>query len=94
MTLPGHGNNKMTIYIDHIVSIEASGLVRRGISFIQSDERNRGTNESFISLLSGLISAVFEKAQYLQCFAAKIFGVDLKSRPQDSCRISERLAKP
>jgi hypothetical protein len=33
VTLPGEGNNKMTIYIEHVVSIEASGLVRRGIGF-------------------------------------------------------------
>jgi ABC-type antimicrobial peptide transport system permease subunit len=46
------------------------------------------------SLLSGLITDVFEKTQYLQCFPAKIFGVDLKSRPQDSCRSSERLSGP
>jgi hypothetical protein len=38
VTLPGHGGNKMTIYIEHVVSIEASGLVRRGIGFIPSDE--------------------------------------------------------
>src|ERR1039457_6496230 len=43
-------------------------------------------------LLSGLITGVFEKTRHLQCFAARIFGVDLKSRPQVSCRISERLS--
>jgi hypothetical protein len=48
----------------------------------------------FSSLLSGLITDVFENTQYLQCFPAKIFGVDLKWRPQDSCRSSERLSGP
>jgi len=38
VTLPGDGNNKMTIYIEHVVSIEASGLIRRGIGFM-ADER-------------------------------------------------------
>jgi hypothetical protein len=38
VTLPGQGNNKMTIYIEHVVSIEASGLIRRGIGFM-ADER-------------------------------------------------------
>jgi hypothetical protein len=33
VTLPGHGNNKMTIYTEHVVSIEPTGLVRRGIGF-------------------------------------------------------------
>jgi hypothetical protein len=36
--LPGEGNRKMTIYVDHVVSIEATGLVRRGIGFIETDE--------------------------------------------------------
>jgi hypothetical protein len=40
VTLPSDGANKMTIYIEHIVSIEASGLVRRGIGFIDADKRN------------------------------------------------------
>jgi hypothetical protein len=38
VTLPGEGNRKMTIYVEHIVSIEATGLVRRGIGFIGTDE--------------------------------------------------------
>jgi hypothetical protein len=38
VTLPGDGNRKMTIYLEHIVSIEATGLVRRGIGFIETDE--------------------------------------------------------
>lgn len=33
VTLPGEGNNKITIYSEHVVSIEASGLIRRGIGF-------------------------------------------------------------
>jgi hypothetical protein len=33
VTLPGDGNNKMTIYTEHVVSIQATGLVRRGIGF-------------------------------------------------------------
>jgi hypothetical protein len=33
VTLPGDGNNKLTIYIEHVVSIQATGLVRRGIGF-------------------------------------------------------------
>jgi hypothetical protein len=37
VTLPSDGYNKMTIYIAHIVSIEATGLVRRGIGFIEAD---------------------------------------------------------
>src|ERR1039457_5282840 len=45
-----------------------------------------------LSLLSGLITGVFEKTKHLQCFAARLFGVDLKSRPQVSCRIGERLS--
>jgi hypothetical protein len=44
VTLPGEGNNKMTIYLEHIVSIEATGLVRRGIGFIETDV---GIPESF-----------------------------------------------
>ena len=36
VTLPGDGGHKITIYIEHIVSIEASGLVRRGIGFVES----------------------------------------------------------
>ncbi len=35
VTLPGQGENKMTIYTEHVVSIEASGLVRRGLGFIE-----------------------------------------------------------
>jgi hypothetical protein len=38
VTLPGDGNRKMRIYLEHIVSIEATGLVRRGIGFIETDE--------------------------------------------------------
>ena len=38
VTLPGEGNHKMTIYLEHIVSIEATGLVRRGIGFIETNE--------------------------------------------------------
>src|ERR1019366_10510567 len=34
VTLPGEGHRKMTIYVEHVVSIEATGLVRRGIGFI------------------------------------------------------------
>jgi hypothetical protein len=30
VSLPGAGDNKVTIYTEHIVSIEASGLIRRG----------------------------------------------------------------
>jgi hypothetical protein len=33
VTLPGDGNKKLTIYIEHVVSIEATGLARRGIGF-------------------------------------------------------------
>jgi hypothetical protein len=44
------------------------------------------------SQLSGLITDVFEKTQYLQCFAAELFGVDLKSRPQDSCKEQRALS--
>jgi hypothetical protein len=36
VTLPGKGNNKMTVCVNHIVSIEPSGLVRRGIGFAQA----------------------------------------------------------
>jgi hypothetical protein len=36
MTLPGEGNCKMPIYLEHVVSIEATGLVRRGIGFIDN----------------------------------------------------------
>ncbi|MGP6188620.1 MAG: hypothetical protein ACLPSH_00775 [Vulcanimicrobiaceae bacterium] len=36
VTLPGAGDNKITIYTEHVVSIEASGLVRRGIAFIEA----------------------------------------------------------
>jgi hypothetical protein len=38
VTLPGEGHRKMTIYVEHVVSIEATGLVRRGIGFIETDE--------------------------------------------------------
>ena len=38
VTLPGDGNNKMTIFIEHVVSIEATGLVRRGIGFTKDEE--------------------------------------------------------
>lgn len=44
VTLPGAGNNKITIYAKHVVSIQATGLVRRGIGFTTDNERN----ESFI----------------------------------------------
>jgi hypothetical protein len=37
VTLPGEGNNKITIYTKHVVSIEASGLVRRGIGFTRDN---------------------------------------------------------
>jgi hypothetical protein len=37
VTLPGEGNHKMTISLEHIVSIEATGLVRRGLGFIETD---------------------------------------------------------
>ena len=40
VTLPGDGNNKLTIFIEHVVSIEATGLVRRGIGFTK-DEKNK-----------------------------------------------------
>jgi hypothetical protein len=40
VTLPGDGNNKMTIFIEHVVSIEPTGLVRRGIGFTK-DEKNK-----------------------------------------------------
>jgi hypothetical protein len=40
VTLPGEGNNKMTIYIEHVVSIEASGLIRRGIGFMADERKN------------------------------------------------------
>ena len=40
VTLPGDGNNKMTIYTEHVVSIQATGLVRRGIGFT-TDERRK-----------------------------------------------------
>jgi hypothetical protein len=36
VTLPGAGDNKMTIYTEHVVSIEASGLVRRGLGFFDA----------------------------------------------------------
>jgi hypothetical protein len=36
VTLPGEGNHKMTIYLEHIVSIKPSGLVRRRIGFVQA----------------------------------------------------------
>jgi hypothetical protein len=38
VTLPGAGDNKMTIYTEHVVSIEASGLIRRGIGFFEADK--------------------------------------------------------
>jgi hypothetical protein len=38
VTLPGDGGHKITIYIGHIVSIEASGLIRKGIGFLEADE--------------------------------------------------------
>jgi hypothetical protein len=40
VTLPGAGGNKVTIYTEHVVSIEASGLVRRGIGFVDADQKN------------------------------------------------------
>ena len=40
VTLPGEGNSKMTIYIEHVVSIEASGLIRRGIGFMADERKN------------------------------------------------------
>jgi hypothetical protein len=45
VSLPGEGTNKMTIYLAHIVSIQPSGLVRRGIGFIEADELKK---EAFI----------------------------------------------
>jgi len=39
VTLPGDGHSKMTIYIEHVVSIEATGLVRRGIGFTTDEGR-------------------------------------------------------
>lgn len=39
VTLPGRGNNKMTIFIEHVVSIEATGLFRRGIGFTTDEAR-------------------------------------------------------
>jgi hypothetical protein len=39
VTLPGDGNNKITIYTEHVVSIEATGLVRRGIGFMPDEGR-------------------------------------------------------
>jgi hypothetical protein len=39
VSLPGEGNNKMTIYIEHVVSIEATGLARRGIGFTTEEGR-------------------------------------------------------
>ena len=39
VTLPGDGNNKITIYTEHVVSIEATGLVRRGIGFTTDEGR-------------------------------------------------------
>lgn len=41
VTLPGDGNNRMTIYIEHVVSIEASGLVRRGIGFVADEGKKK-----------------------------------------------------
>jgi hypothetical protein len=41
VTLPGAGDNKITIYIEHIVSIEASGLVRRGIGFVEANKMKK-----------------------------------------------------
>ena len=38
VTLPGDGNSKMTIFIEHVVSIEATGLIRRGIGFTKDQE--------------------------------------------------------
>jgi len=38
VTLPGAGESKITIYIEHVVSIEASGLVRRGIGLFNVDK--------------------------------------------------------
>ncbi|MGD0471867.1 MAG: hypothetical protein ABSB70_01465 [Candidatus Velthaea sp.] len=40
VTLPGDGKNKITIYTEHVVSIQATGLVRRGIGFT-TDERRK-----------------------------------------------------
>jgi hypothetical protein len=39
VTLPGDGNNKITIYTEHVVSILATGLVRRGIGFTTDEGR-------------------------------------------------------
>ena len=49
VTLPGDGNNRMTIYTEHVVSIEATGLVRRGIGFT-TDEGEK--NELSITAVS------------------------------------------
>ncbi len=40
VSLPGAGDNKVTIYTEHVVSIEASGWVRRGIGFFEADKKN------------------------------------------------------
>jgi hypothetical protein len=39
VTLPGDHNNTITIYTEHIVSIEATGLIRRGIGFTTEEGR-------------------------------------------------------
>jgi hypothetical protein len=39
VSLPGTGDNKVTIYTEHVVSIEPSGLVRRGIGFFDADKK-------------------------------------------------------
>lgn len=36
VTLPGADDKKMTIYTEHVVSIEATGLIRRGIGFVEA----------------------------------------------------------